>query len=227
MRPVDKGVAPQEYTDYGQARHDLAERIGYYCSYCEMRVLNSIEVEHILPQNQEGEVLSWSNFLLSCKYCNTIKSDHNKNTSDYFWPDRDNTDLVFEYEENAVISPKPDLTTPQLTDKANATIALMGLNRKPGEPIPPTEADTRWRSRKEAWDEARKSLNNWKQAQCQPMAIQIAICSRASGHYSIWRKVFETEKMVLDEIDNTYKTKGLFKQYNPDGTRVVRPSGLI
>lgn len=52
MRPVDKGAAPRVYTDYGQARHDLAVHIGYYCSYCEMRVFNSIEVEHILPKTK-------------------------------------------------------------------------------------------------------------------------------------------------------------------------------
>jgi len=30
MRPVDKGAAPNVYKDYGDARHDLAGRIGYY-----------------------------------------------------------------------------------------------------------------------------------------------------------------------------------------------------
>lgn len=226
MRPVDKGVSPQAYTDYGQARHDLAQRIGYYCSYCEMKVFNSIEVEHILPQNQGGTILSWSNFLLSCKYCNTIKSDHNNNITDYFWPDRDNTDLVFDYDEITIISPKP-LLPPQNIAKANATINLMGLDRNPGGPNYPTSSDTRWRSRKEVWDIAKANFNQWKKAPIQPMAVVIANCSLTSGHYSIWRKVFETEQMVLDEIDITYTTKGLFIQYNPNGTRVVRPSGLI
>lgn len=226
MRPVDKGDAPQVYTDYGQARHDLAERIGYYCSYCEMKVFNSIEVEHILPQQQGGAVLSWDNFLLSCKYCNTIKSDHNNTITEYFWPDRDNTDLVFEYDECTVISPRPTLS-PQLTAKANATISLMGLDRKPGDIVPPTYADTRWRSRKEAWDEANKSLYNWRQAPIQPMAIQIGACSLLSGHYSIWKTVFENEPTVLDEIDRVYSAKGLFKQYDANGRRIVRASGLI
>lgn len=226
MRPVDKGVAPKAYTDYGQARHDLAGRIGYYCSYCEMHFFNSIEVEHILPQNQGGAILSWDNFLLSCKYCNTIKSNHNNTITEYFWPDRDNTDLVFEYDECSVISSKPTLS-PQLTAKANATISLMGLDRKPGDVVPPSDADTRWRSRKEAWDEAKMSLHNWAQAPCPPMANQIGICALQSGHYSIWRTVFENVPMVLDEIDRKYSAKGLFKQYDANGRRIVRPSGLI
>ncbi len=226
MRPVDKGVAPREYTDYGQARHDLAERIGYYCSYCEMKVYNSIEIEHILPQNQGGDVLSWDNFLLSCKYCNTIKSDHNSNITDFFWPDRDNTDLVFEYDEANVIYPKA-LPTAQLITKATATINLLGLNRYPGSPNQPTDADTRWRSREQVWTIAKKEYFNWNEAPIIQMARSIANCAFISGHYSIWLKVFENEQMVLEEIDRRYSTKFLFKQYHPNGTRVVRPTGLI
>lgn len=225
MRPVDKGTNPGIYTNYSQARHILAERIGYFCSYCEMKVFNSIEVEHILPQNQGGAVLSWSNFLLSCKYCNTIKSDHNATITDYFWPDRDNTDLVFEYGEVDVISPR---ALPQeLISKATATINLMGLDKNPAGPHFPTQSDTRWRSRKEVWDIAMKNFNQWRKAPIQPMAVVIAHCSITSGHYSIWRKVFESEQLVLDEIDIAYINKHLYKQYCLDGSRVVRPNGLI
>lgn len=226
MRPVDKGVAPRVYTDYGQARHDLAERIGYYCSYCEMKVYNSIEVEHILPQNQGGNVLSWSNFLLSCKYCNTIKSDHNANIIDYFWPDRDNTDLVFDYDETDVISAKISLPA-QLITKANVTIDLMGLNRYPGSLHQPTEADTRWRSREQVWTIAKKEHVNWNEAPIIQMARSIANCALISGNYSIWTKIFENEQLVLDEIDREYSSKHLFKQYNLHGIRVVRSTGLI
>lgn len=225
MRPVDKGTAPKVYTEYGEARHDLAERIGYYCSYCEMKVFNSIEVEHILPQSQGGAVLNWSNFLLSCKYCNTIKNDNNANITDYFWPDRDNTDLVFEYDEINVISPKA--LPMHLTNKAIATINLMGLARIPGSPNLPTPADTRWRSRKEVWDIAKMNFLKWNQAPIQPMAEVIAGCALTSGHYSIWMKVFETEQIVLDEIDRIYAVKYLYKQYDVNGNRVVRLNGLI
>jgi uncharacterized protein (TIGR02646 family) len=226
MRPVDKGVAPRVYTDYGQARHDLAERIGYYCSYCEMSVKNSIEVEHMLPVNQGGSEVDWDNFLLSCKYCNTIKSDHNQNLNDYLWPDRDNTDLVFNYDEINVISAKVSLA-PQLINKANATIELMGLNRAPGSPNQPTPADTRWRSREEVWTIAKKAYVNWLEAPIIQMAQSIANCALISGHYSIWEKIFEHEQNVLDEIDREYSSKSLFKQKNLDGTRVVRPTGLV
>jgi hypothetical protein len=226
MRPVDKGIAPQVYTDYGQARHDLAERIGYYCSYCEMKVYNSIEVEHILPQNQGGAVLIWNNFLLSCKYCNTIKSDHNTNITDYFWPDRDNTDLAFDYDEINVIAPKPILNA-NLIIVANATIALIGLNRFPGGATDPTKSDTRWRSREEVWTNAKVCFNQWAKAPTQPMAVVIARNALSSGHYSIWCEVFKNEQMVLDEIEREYRHKYLFKEIDVHGQRTVRQNGLI
>lgn len=226
MRPVDKGAAPQAYTDYGQARHDLAKRIGYYCSYCEMKVYNSIEVEHILPQNQGGAVLDWNNFLLSCKYCNTVKNDHNANTTDYFWPDRDNTDLAFEYDEVRVVIPNRALSIP-LKTKAQKSISLTGLDRNPLGSNFPTEADTRWRSRKEVWDISRLNLVKWHEAPVIPMAEVIASCALLSGHYSIWSKVFENEVIVLAEIDRIYMTKHLFKVNQANGQRIVRPNGLI
>jgi 5-methylcytosine-specific restriction endonuclease McrA len=224
MRPVNKGTAPKVYTNYGDARHDLAERIGYYCSYCEMGVHNMIEVEHKLPIDQGGNRLDWNNFLLSCKYCNTIKKARNTNLTDHFWADRDNTDLVFDYDEVNVIIPKNTLDA-NLTTKANSTIDLMGLNRIPGG-VKPTEADTRWRSRQEIWDLAKLSFSNWQQAPIPAMANTIATASLI-GHYSIWCKVFENEQVVLDEIDTIYRTKGLFKEFEPNGNRVIRPQGLI
>lgn len=39
MRPVDKGIASQkEYMQYKDAGPDLEERIGAYCSFCEMSI---------------------------------------------------------------------------------------------------------------------------------------------------------------------------------------------
>lgn len=227
MRPVDKGAAPRVYTDYGQARHDLAERIGYYCSYCEMKIYNSIEVEHILPQNQGGNAVDWGNLLLSCRYCNTIKSDHNDNLSDYLWPDRDNTDLAFDYSETNVIQPKTTITPAQRA-LADRTINLTGLNRIPSGINEPTEADTRWRSRQEVWDMAKRSLLRWEQAPVLPHAQTIADMALIAGHYCIWIEVFKDIRMVLDEIDNIYRTNGLFKEFEPHtNIRKIRENGQI
>ena len=226
MRPVDKGIAPIEYNDYKQARHYLANRIGYYCSYCEMKIYNSIEVEHIIPRNRAGSPLDWSNFLLSCKYCNTIKSDNNDNIDDYLWPDRDNTDLAFSYDETNIISPRTNLSS-QLRQKANNTISLTGLNRSPNTQNHPTGADTRWRSREEVWTIARKNLKNWIDAPIIQMAQSIANCALISGHYSIWIEIFKDDEIVLQEIDNAYYTKHLFKKYDTLGNRIIRINGLL
>ena len=224
MRPVDKGNAPKTYTNYGKARHDLAEKIGYYCSYCEMKVMNSIEVEHILPRNQGGEPLDWENFLLSCKYCNTIKSNHNSNLDDYLWPDVDNTDLAFSYSEAEIIKPKTSISQ-SLQVLAQSSIDLMGLDRFPVGNNKPTEADTRWRSRQKIWDLAKLSYNDWKEAS----TIQMAQIARTSlnGHYSIWIEVFKEEEIVLTEIDKIYSEIGLFKEFTATRNRILRTNAKI
>jgi hypothetical protein len=189
-----------------------------------MQVCHCIEVEHVLSRNQGGALLQWSNFLLSCKYCNTIKSDRNVNLTDYLWPDLDNTDLAFAYAEERAVEPNPNQSQ-DVQLLARKTIALTGLNRFPGGVNEPTEADTRWRSRKEAWDVARKSYNDWLEAPVIQMARSIARTS-LNGHYSIWIEVFKNESMVLDEIDNIYRGIGLFKECN-NGKRVIREGGRI
>jgi len=138
MRPVDKGDAPKQYSHYREARNDLAARIGWYCSYCEMPVKNMIEVEHLIPIKNGGAELDWENFLLSCKYCNTLKSDRNTSRKGYFWADKDNTLLAFTY-QSAIIKANGQLNSSQVRIAQN-TIDLMGLDRYPGGANEPTKA---------------------------------------------------------------------------------------
>jgi len=58
------------------------------------------------------------------------------------------------------------------------------------------------------------------------MARMIAQTS-LKGHYSIWMEVFKEVPIVLTEIDNLYRDKGLFKEYDNNGNRVIRPNGVI
>lgn len=226
MRPVDKGNPLRQYTDYGDARHDLASILGYYCSYCEMKVYNSIEVEHVLPRNQGGVVVDWDNFLLSCKYCNTIKSDHNETLEDYFWPDKDNTDLAFSYSQNNEVSPAESLNN-GLKEICRNTIALTGIDRIPGGNNEPTMADTRWRSREESWKVAMFSYNKWQEAPIEQLADVIAKTALSQGNYSIWVEVFDDVEIVVNKIDEVYKRKGLYKVFDGSGKRVVRTNGKI
>jgi hypothetical protein len=235
MRAIDKGNSSKVYSSYGDARHDLANIIGYFCSYCEMGTNNMIEVEHVHPIHHGGNELSWDNFLLSCKYCNTIKSDNNTNRTNYFWPDIDNTDLLFDYTLGSeILETKASLSAIQKISAQNL-IDLVGLNRYPGNINQPTEADTRWRLRDEAIVTAKNSFNNWCKIRNDstsiyriPLAEQIAETSTI-GFYSVWCKVFEGETTVLDEIDKLWKERyHNFKEFQ-NGTlnRVIRTNGNI
>lgn len=76
MRPVDKGEEPKKkYSKYQDAEKILEERIGAYCSFCELPIMHVPEVEHKEAKAQGGELLAWKNLLLSCKYCNTRKGE--------------------------------------------------------------------------------------------------------------------------------------------------------
>lgn len=74
MRPVYKGEAPYETIGkYQEAEPYLEERLGPYCSFCELRIIHVPEVEHIEAKAEGGSLTDWNNLLLSCKYCNTRK----------------------------------------------------------------------------------------------------------------------------------------------------------
>jgi hypothetical protein len=226
MRPVDKGVSPNTYTNYKKARNDLIDKIGGYCSYCEMHITNMIEVEHVHPTSQGGPLLDWDNFLLACKYCNNVKLNRNTSRNGYLWPDQDNTDLVFEYSEMDVIKPKNTNLT-NIQTMAQGTIDLMGLDRKPSGRNEPTEADLRWIFREMAWTQAKNSEKRWKKCPTPEMAEQIADTS-LGGFYSIWMVVFKNEPLVLTAIEDAHKNIGLFKEYLPTtGQRIVRTNGNI
>jgi hypothetical protein len=221
MRPVNKGAAPNTYTYWGYARNDLANQIGWYCSYCEMSVSQMIEVEHVVARNNGGPPLDWENFLLSCKYCNTVKGTRNPSRTGFLWADKDNTDLAFTYSELDVITPLP--TTVEV--EAQETIDLMGLDRRPGGANEPTEADSRWIHRFDTWQLARVSLTNWNTTPSPEMAHQIAITAKCQGFYSIWMEVFQAVPDVLEAIKNIFPNT--YFEQDAAGARIPRAGGLI
>jgi hypothetical protein len=68
MRPIDKGNAPQVFTNYQDAKPFLTNQLGTYCSYCERRIATNLAVEHILPKDINLPYAhlrnEWTNFLL-------------------------------------------------------------------------------------------------------------------------------------------------------------------
>ena len=158
MRPVEKGPAPRSYTDYRDAANDLVQRLGRYCSYCEKNLANAPEVEHIQPKSSHPNLkLAWTNFLLACKNCNTIKSDKSVNVGRIAFPHIDNTFRGLQY-EGSVIRVSSNLTT-QEKRAIESLVRLVKLNRHPkntNHDGQPTRADNRWQLRQEKWSIAKE-----------------------------------------------------------------------
>ena len=75
-RPVDDNGNEKLLREHKKARPDLIARIGQYCSYCEMKLDATLDVEHVQPKKHHPDLrLEWNNFLLACKNCNSTKSD--------------------------------------------------------------------------------------------------------------------------------------------------------
>ena len=225
MRTVQRGIAPNTYSNYKEARNDLAGRIGWFCSYCEMPVKNMIEVEHIHPVANGGNELDWENFLLACRYCNAIKKNNNASRSGFFWPDIDNTILSFKYSEKDIIEPASGL---QANDNiaAIATISLTGLNRTPHSGNEPTDADSRWIARISAIGVINESYKDWLLNQTTAFARQIARTATGHGFYSFWMLRFAGIQLVIEEINAAFIGTYL-PIYDAHGTKVIRPTGTF
>ncbi len=198
MRPIERGKSPNSYHEYQDARGDLINRLGEYCSYCEMHLDSALAVEHILPKNKCPEMeREWTNFLLACPNCNSTKGDKLIGRNECYWPDLDNTVRAFEYQIGGQISPHPGLTAVEKS-KAQKTIELTGLNYNPGNAV--TAADRRWINRKEAWDIAADSLDNLHSNDTPYMRRQIVETAKALGYWSIWMTVFYADKDILKRL---------------------------
>ena len=135
MRPIIKGEHPSEsgqtklFKEYQQARKDLIDRLGQYCSYCEMKLDASLAVEHVQPKSLYPALeRQWNNFLLACTNCNSTKGSQDIILSDYYWPDEDNTFRAFTYLQGGLVRPHPQLNN-QEKFKAEATLKLTGLDK--------------------------------------------------------------------------------------------------
>lgn len=211
MRPVDKGEAPNiEFEKYQEAEPYLEERLGAYCSFCELPINHVPEVEHKEAKAKGGEETAWGNLLLSCKYCNTrkgtivAKGDKQK----YLWPDEDDTFHAFLY----------DMEIPQLNEvylqnqgesvrkKAENLFQLLKLDNIP---TTPKIKDRRYMVRNETrnyaldskvgWDKVKESSN--KMAYLQ----QIEMLAKSSGFFSVWMNVFKDDVEVKQMLITAFK----------------------
>jgi hypothetical protein len=209
MRPVVKGATPTEadsitnkiYSPYSNAKDDLADVIGDYCSFCETwGTFSSIAVEHVQAKKytENGvEIYAhleevWDNFLLACVHCNSIKGSSNVILNNYHLPHLTNTFLCIDYGQGGIVTIASELNE-QERIKVNNLISLVGLDRRPGK-FNYSRKDRRWKNRRAAWELAEKYFLKYNSGN----ADVDTICDLASqrGFWSVWMKVFTNNQVV-------------------------------
>lgn len=206
MRPVDKSLYTTnqvQYNPYGDAKPDLIEAIGKYCSYCEREGFSSsLDVEHIEDKSTyPAKKFLWDNFLLACKNCNSIKGTNEVDFPNIILPHLDNTFSPFEYLESGYIKIKDDITEP-LRSRATNLVNLIGLDRYPGHPNYSTK-DDRWQERKQVWEISKKYCRKYSIGKCD---IETIIdLSKSYGFWSIWMFAFESFPEVQKELILQFK----------------------
>lgn len=234
MRPVDKGLKPDKvFKKYNDASPILLKRIGKYCSYCEFPIVHVPEVEHVISKTKGGELLEWDNFLLSCKYCNTRKSDKVdiETRNDYLWPHKFNTFMAFTYEDGI---PKVNVEFLQsqgdeILVKAQKLFTLIKLdNKQIGNS---EQKDKRWEERLRVRSVAEISREQWikiESADCESdearmfkefWLSQVLENAKLSVFFSIWMHVFHdipsVKKQLIDTFIGTNK-----KCFDKDGNTI-------
>lgn len=219
MRPVERGPCPKDETggnrvfrEYAYARPHLTNRMGDYCSFCEMLLSAALAVEHIQHKDGNPELeCEWDNFLLACPSCNSTKGtkvDTAEDVSQRLWPHMDRTFDAFIYGTGGVVH-LAAMSDPMLAARAEQTEAMVGLTRRPGAGL--TEAqvrrgsDNRWKMRREAWDTAitaRRTLSDTDTADVRSLILATA---RATGFWSVWMTVFRDDATMQAALCETFR----------------------
>ena len=206
MRPIEKGQPPLDlvtgraisFTEYQAARPYLIERLGEYCSYCEMQLNAALAVEHVQPKSKHPDLeLDWGNFLLACPHCNPIKGDQDVKLADYLWPDVDDTHLALRYDRGGYVI----AVDGPLKSQAERTIQLMGLNRNP----PPHESsDRRLNKRRVKYVQAIRYRDKLKVNNNEAFRELLTDLAKESGFWSVWVEVFRDDADMIQRFNNAF-----------------------
>jgi uncharacterized protein (TIGR02646 family) len=231
MRPVVTGEPPldaegcvKQFAKYQDARPDLLERLGDYCSYCEVQLDVSLALEHVQPKSLHPELeCAWDNLLLGCAKCNSHKGDDPIVLDDYYWPDRDNTFRAFTYSEGGIVSVSPELSTDQ-RDRARRTLALFGLDEGP---VATDEgAIERWRKRNRAWEAAVRSRGHLVADPSPQMREEVVANALGRGYFSVWMTVFRDDTDMLRRFIEAFPGTS-HECFDDDGQPVPRPGRAL
>lgn len=223
MRPISRGEIPLDddgnnkvVADYKDWRQDLIDRIGNYCSYCNMVLNDSPQVEHVTAQDIDpAKRLEWDNMVLGCGPCNRAKSNKPCPTDTHFLPDFHNTHLAFDYiiidhprrrnKKACIPIPKPGLAQ---ADKAQNTIELCKLDALTSNP---RATDLRWKYRFDACVAAQKWRQSWDNSfsgasvELQREFIELLKTAVApTGFFSIWFDAFSDIAAVKLALINCF-----------------------
>lgn len=192
-------IIQSEYRNYRDAKLPLIGNFGRYCSYCEALVeVGNLEVEHCIPKSKGGSEVEWDNFLLSCKSCNSIKSNKDIAFNCHF-PHTNNTFLDFIYDEAGRVKVNPNL--PEVSKlKAQNLVGLLGLDRNCDNV---TQSDFRWQRRLESWDKAVRTRERYVQGTYDEN--DVILYAQEIGHWSIWFTVFEGIDKVLSRLISDFE----------------------
>jgi len=214
LRPVNKGDSPyKSIKKYQEAIPYLEDKIGNFCSYCELIIDHVPEVEHKAAKSKEGNLTDWGNLLIACKYCNSRKNDNigKANKSDWIFPDENNTLLAFRYDNGMVKVNNEYLSNvdSNLRDKAQNMIDILQLNNIPDNRF--KIRDKRVKLRLEVLSVANESLLDWLEVKSSNNLKSISIqknniikLALKSGFFSIWFMIFKDEVEIKEKLIHSF-----------------------
>lgn len=211
MRPIlrtdkfDSSGNPVEYNPWGDAKPELIDEIGDYCSYCEKQLdESSLAIEHIYHKNQyTTQQFHWNNFLLACPICNSIKGIKDVVTRNPFLPHLDNLLCFIEILYGGVISIKTGVTGTDLA-RTQSFIELIGLDRTIGHPSY-SNKDDRWDYRLAAYDLAERQLQKYISTPTTTDIENIVALAVGRGFFTVWFTVFDAHDEVKSALITAFK----------------------
>ncbi|MCI5584288.1 MAG: HNH endonuclease [Lachnospiraceae bacterium] len=235
MRPIDKGDSP--YTTirkYQDAEPYLEEKIGRYCSFCEMRVNSALAVEHKESKNSGGALTDWSNLLLGCIYCNSRKGEKIKKgeLNKWIWPDQDNTFLAFSYSD--ALPKLNELYLKSISNevylRAKTIFEDLALDYRPVNLNRDKYRDKRWQTRYEVLGVAKEAKSIWERCHDNEKRMfqkkNIVAMAKGYGFFSVWMMVFEKEPDIRQALIQAFPGTSL-SCFDEEGNAKRRCKGYL
>lgn len=190
--------------------------MGEYCVYCERQVeAVNLDVEHIKPQKAHDKLsLTWANFLLACKSCNTYKRHYqgaarqSSILSSQAWPHLDNTYAAYAYDQHGRITVSLAITAPAQREMATRTLRMAGLDQTPAVDVAYKKLSLIYdiTSRRErAWRIANLALKAYEQNATDIQRLSILDQAESVGFFSIWMHIFSAHLLVKQSLVVRFK----------------------